>query len=162
MSVILTVWSFLFGRLWQSFSTVHQLLTAHKRYHGYACAEENKNQISATRQMESEGIFLRWWHFSSLLYCDHSFDNTCPCFWQEKNFVVAVAELIKKPQRSTVCHGAQRMGGAAVNRAVIIWKVCEQEWWKIDRSTSGIWLELLPCPWLESNVVSKEVNGDWR
>lgn len=72
--------------------------------------------------MESEGIFLRWWHFSSLLYCDDSFDNTCPCFWQEQNFVVAAAKLIKKPQRGTVCHRAQCMGGATVNKAAIILK----------------------------------------
>lgn len=89
---------------------------------GTLAQRKKKNQISATRQMESEGIFLRWWHFSSLLYCDDSFDNTCPCFWQEQNFAVAAAKLIKKPQRSAVCHWAQQMGGAAVNKAAIILK----------------------------------------
>lgn len=99
--------------------------------------------------METEKIFLRWWHFSSLLYCDDLFSHTCPCFWQEKDFIPKAKLILKKKQktttqRSVVCHETQWKGGAVANKVPInlewIWTMMR----KINCGMSGIGLELAP------------------
>lgn len=145
--VILALWNFSRCLALASFIIILQLLTTHEWYGGHSHREKSNKRDRTDGDWKD---FLRWWHFSSLLYCDDLFSHTCPCFWQEKDFIPK-AKLIKKnkkttAQRSVVCHETQWKGGAVANKVPIILEWIWTMMRKINCRMSGIGLELAPSP----------------